>query len=485
MRTLRRIIIAGGGLLLAAVALSLPLVFGRPQLVDREEPWSQTPHHPEHMDHAHLIRGPLPDGPSVTRACLKCHPQAAKHLMQTAHWNWLGDPVKVPGRAEPVRMGKRNLLNNYCIGIQSNWESCTICHAGYGWKDDSFDFTKEEDVDCLVCHDTSGMYRKEPQKAGLPAADVDLVAAARSVGIAKRTNCGTCHFSGGGGDAVKHGDLDGSMYFPPERLDVHMGRLNFLCTDCHRTRDHRIPGRSMSVTVETDRRVACTDCHSQKPHRQERLDAHTRTVACQTCHIPKMAVEAATKMTWDWSTAGKDLADDPHVYLKKKGSFTYAKNIPPEYYWYNGRAERYLLGDKIDPDEVSNINRPLGDVRDADARIWPFKVHRGKQLFDAEHRYFLVPATAGNGGYWHDFDWDKAARIGAKAAGLQYSGKYGFARSVMYWPLSHMVAPKEEALQCTDCHGDGGRMNWNALGYPGDPAFRGGRGLSVALKETP
>ena len=45
----------------------------------------------------------------------------------------------------------------------------------------------------------------------------------------------------------------------------------------------------------------------------------------------------------------------------------------------------------------------------------------------------------------------------------------------MYWPLSHMVATKDKSLQCTDCHGDRGRMNWPALGYPGDPAFLGGR----------
>ncbi len=45
----------------------------------------------------------------------------------------------------------------------------------------------------------------------------------------------------------------------------------------------------------------------------------------------------------------------------------------------------------------------------------------------------------------------------------------------MYWPLSHMVATKDKALQCVDCHGERGRMNWQALGYDGDPAVRGSR----------
>ena len=45
----------------------------------------------------------------------------------------------------------------------------------------------------------------------------------------------------------------------------------------------------------------------------------------------------------------------------------------------------------------------------------------------------------------------------------------------MYWPLSHMVAPKEKALRCDDCHGEKRRMDWKALGYEGDPMTAGGR----------
>jgi hypothetical protein len=136
----------------------------------------------------------------------------------------------------------------------------------------------------------------------------------------------------------------------------------------------------MSVSVDDRNRVACTDCHSEAPHRQERLDSHTRTVACQTCHIPRMAVEAATKMAWDWSTAGGEAPAglDPRLYSKTRGTFQFAKDVAPEYYWYNGTAERYLMGDKIDPGRVTRINFPLGGARDPRARIWPFKVHRGK-----------------------------------------------------------------------------------------------------------
>ena len=74
---------------------------------------------------------------------------------------------------------------------------------------------------------------------GYPAEGVDLLAVAQSVGTPTRENCGGCHFDGGGGNGVKHGDLDESLIFPPESVDVHMGGNDFQCVDCHQTEDHR------------------------------------------------------------------------------------------------------------------------------------------------------------------------------------------------------------------------------------------------------
>jgi octaheme c-type cytochrome (tetrathionate reductase family) len=461
---------------LTAAALALaalaPLVLqsrGRP--ASGGDPWARVPAPPPHTAHADLIRDPLADGPAVTRECLRCHPDAAREVMATVHWTWLGEPAVIPGHAEPVRIGKRNLVNNYCIGIQSNWERCTACHAGYGWRDETFEFGEASNVDCLVCHDQTGTYLKDPRNAGLPDSTVDLLAAARSVGRPTRTNCGYCHFQGGGGDAVKHGDLDGTFYFPSDRIDVHMGRYNLQCIDCHRAEHHEMSGRALSVSADHDNRLECSDCHGQTPHANERINEHVHAVACQTCHIPFMAVGAPTKMSWDWSTAGQDREEDPHTYLKIKGSFTYAQHVVPQYFWFDHRSYRYLQGDRIDPDSVTALNRPLGSIDDPDAQIWPFKVHRGRQIYDAVNDYLLVPKTVGPGGYWTEFDWDLAARLGSQATGLAYSGKYGFARTEMFWPITHMVAPADRALQCPDCHGEGGRMDWRALGYDGDPAY--------------
>jgi octaheme c-type cytochrome (tetrathionate reductase family) len=437
------------------------------------DPWDKVPLEVPHTDHSDLMVGPYETGSDVTKACLECHEEEAYQIMATAHWTWESQPYDLEGRDTLVTVGKKNSINNFCIGIQSNWPGCTSCHAGYGWEDANFDFSNPENIDCLVCHDGSGIYVKG--SAGYPAEGVDLVAVAQSVGAPTRENCGGCHFKGGGGNAVKHGDLDETLYFPPENVDVHMGLHDFQCTDCHWTEDHLIKGRSISVSLDPENQIFCTDCHDEDLHEDERINAHVQSVACQTCHIPEAATRDPTKMYWDWSTAGQDLEESVHTYLKIKGSFIYEGNFVPEYRWYNGYADRYILGDKMDPDEVTPINLPLGDINDPTALIWPFKVHRAKQPYDAVNNFFLQPKTVGEGGFWTEFDWDLALRLGSEVVGLDYSGQYDFAETDMYWPITHMVVPADNALTCTYCHGPEGRMDWEALGYYGDPVDWGGR----------
>ena len=476
------------GLIFIFVLIAVPVwYFTRPAAVEgqvTDTPWDFVPRRAAPVDHTSLFEQPLASGQEVTRACLECHEDAAEQVLHTAHWRWQSDPVMVEGRAEPVSVGKKNSINNFCIGIQGNWASCTACHAGYGWEDENFDFGNTANVDCLVCHDGSGTYLKG--KMGLPAEDVDLLAVARSVGLPKRENCGSCHFRGGGGNAVKHGDLDESLYNPSDEIDVHMGRFNFQCVDCHQTRDHVIRGRSISVSVDNANQVACTDCHQPQLHADARINAHTGTVACQTCHIPHVAVKQATKTHWDWSAAGDDSREeDPHEYLKIKGSFIYQKNLQPEYYWYNGLAGRYLLGDPLNELGSTALNPPKGNVRDPGARIWPFKVHRATQPYDVQFNYLLQPVTSGAGGFWKDFDWNQALQLGAQVTGMEYSGEYAFAETEMYWPQTHMVAPKTQALQCQACHSQDGRMDWEALGYPGDPIRWGSRVRVHPVDRTP
>ena len=468
-----------GGLIFILILISVPVwYFTRAdaavegQVIDA--PWDHVPKRAAPVDHSALLEGPFESGPEVTRACLACHEESGKQVIHTAHWRWQADPVMVEGRDEPISTGKKNTINNFCIGIQGNWSSCTACHAGYGWEDESFDFEAVDNIDCLVCHDHSGGYTKS--RKGLPAEGVDQLAAARSVGLPTRQNCGGCHFRGGGGNAVKHCDLDESLFYPDENLDVHMGRYDFQCVDCHRTTDHVIGGRSITVSVDNEHQIACTDCHSSRLHADSRINAHTDTVACQTCHIPQVAIKQATKTHWDWSEAGDDeRQESTHEYLKIKGSFIYEKNLKPEFRWYNGLAGRYLLGDQLEEGDVTALNRPKGDIADPDARIWPFKIHLATQPYDVQHNYLLQPVTSGAGGYWKEFDWNQALELGAEVTGMDYSGEYGFTNTTMYWPQTHMVAPKDQALQCKACHCEDGCINWEFLGYPGDPIKWGSR----------
>jgi len=424
-------------------------------------------------DHSYYVQGPFETGPEVTRSCLKCHEKHADDFMRSTHWTWAQEQ-EIDGRK--VVRGKKNAINNFCTSIAGNWPRCTSCHAGYGWTDANFDFSKAENVDCLVCHDTTGTYIKEPTGAGNPAKRVDLVYVAHNVGKPSRYNCGTCHFYGGGGDAVKHGDLDSSMEFPTREIDVHMDTdgNNFSCQECHVTDHHQIPGNSLGVSPGGTMHFSCEKCHTAAPHAQSRLNRHYASVACQTCHIPFFAKEVPTKLSWDWSSAGQDMeekADEygKHAYDKRKGHFTWGMKVVPKYLWYNGTASAYLPGDKMDPDKVTRLTSPKGDITDKTARIYPFKLHSGKQIYDKRNKTFITAKVFGEGGYWRDFDWEKAARLGMEASGLPYSGEYGFAATEMYWRINHMVSPKEQALGCLDCHGDNGRIDWQALGYGGDP----------------
>jgi octaheme c-type cytochrome (tetrathionate reductase family) len=463
------------GLIVTLAIIIIPLVIFLPRTAEAEtkDPWDYVPVRAPTTNHAPLMPGPYETGSEVTQRCLECHEEVALDVMATVHWTWQSAPVEVEGRAEPVEIGKKNALNNFCIGIQSNWPGCTSCHAGYGWEDANFDFSDQSRVDCLVCHDTSGTYVKGT--AGYPVEGVDLAAVAQSVGIPDRVSCGGCHFDGGGGNGVKHGDLDEHLFYPNENIDVHMGGEDFLCIDCHQSSDHIIRGRSISVSLDTSNQVYCTDCHSENLHEDDRINTHSEHVACQTCHIPAGAVKDPTKMFWDWSTAGQDREEDPHEYLKIKGSFIYEGDFVPEYYWYSGIADRYLIGDVIDPSQPTMMNPVAGYINDPNARIMPFKVHRAYQPYDTVYNYLLQPKTVGTGGYWEEFDWDQALELGSQAIDLPYSGSYDFAETWMYWPITHMVTPSEQALQCNSCHGPEGRLDWIALGYLGDPLEWGGR----------
>ncbi|MBU1699384.1 MAG: tetrathionate reductase family octaheme c-type cytochrome [Candidatus Eisenbacteria bacterium] len=446
------------------------------------------PVHAAIQEHIDALEGPFSDGPSVTEACLNCHEDAARDFMKTTHWTW-SSQQELADRKGPVERGKKNAINNFCISLPGNWPRCTSCHAGYGWEDDTFDFENARNVDCLVCHDATGSYKKFPTGAGHPAYETkesagtvypapDLTHVAQNVGMPDRRACGSCHFFGGGGNAIKHGDLDESLVEPQRTFDVHMGidGENMSCQSCHLTENHQISGNALVVSPGGKEKLDCTRCHEAEPHikNAKMLNSHCKRVACQTCHIPTFAKGAPTKVWWDWSDAGKDLASEVDAFgmptfSKQKGSFSWDREIVPTYAWYNGEGGAYQLGDVIDPDQIVTLNWPAGSHEDSTAKIYPFKKMRGRQIYDTGHKIMITPKLFGKTGYWTTFDWNSAAAQGMAATGLDYSGSYGWVETEMYWKINHMVVPKEDALKCNTCHGSKGRLDWTALGYDGDP----------------
>ena len=441
------------------------------------------------------LQRPFATGPDVTRACLVCHTEAAKQVHRSKHWTW-----EYLNPESKQRLGKKNIVNNFCTAVPSNYTFCTACHVGYGWKDQNFNFKSEANVDCVVCHDTTGTYRKLPGLSGhppykdmeFPAHSGKIVKApnltkvAQNVGKTSRATCGACHFYGGGGDGVKHGDMDSSLKNPGKYLDIHMSKdgFDFTCSTCHATTGHEVPGSRYAVTVDKggahlrgkadkSNPATCEACHGNAPHslKDAKLNDHTHKIACQTCHIPQFARgNVATKMVWDWSTAGKmDEKGKPItvkdsagrvVYDSKKGDFKFESHGIPDYVWFNGSVKYTLLGDKLDPNKVVQINRFEGSPTDGKSKIWPIKVFRGKQPYDKATQSLLIPHTFGpdDSAFWSNFDWPKSLAFGMKSVNQKFSGDYGFVSTEMSWPLTHMVAPKDDALKCTQCHSTTGRL---------------------------
>ncbi len=444
------------------------------------------------VDHSQfeILQQPFSNAHEATAACLTCHNQRDKEIMASSHWLWSREE-NIGGRGV-VSLGKKNILNNFCIGVRGSEKTCTRCHIGYGWEDDNFDFNEPTNIDCLVCHDNSGTYKKGKGMAGLPDPSVDLNYVSQNVGIPTRDNCGVCHFWGGGGNNVKHGDLDKAMSDCTREVDVHMTTEgeDMSCVDCHLTVDHQMGGKLYALSSENKNRVTCSQCHTNQPHKNDILNDHDARVSCQTCHIPVYAKANSTKMIWDWSTAGRldehgnpmheNDADGNHNYLSIKGNFVYDDHVIPEYYWFNGIADHHLIEDKIDTIPVQ-MNSLYGSYYDKGekqqslepAKIWPVKVHRGKQIYDKVNNTLIQPKlwaeNKGEGAYWLDFDWDEAAKVGMENIGMPYSGEYDFVETEMYWPLNHQVSPASEALTCTDCHtrNDGRLANLTGFYLPG------------------
>jgi octaheme c-type cytochrome (tetrathionate reductase family) len=448
-----------------------------------------------------------------TQDCLYCHGKLGDEILETGHWKWQGLASNLEGFEGEIH-GKNDIINNFCIAVPSNEGRCTQCHIGYGYVSKSFDFEDPKNIDCLVCHDQTGSYKKAPAPGGVPDASVDLQAVAQSVGegggIPTRKACLFCHAQAGGGDNVKHGDLYLKLAATTREYDVHMGVDNkvggYTCTDCHGVKkvdgelvSHGIGGMPYH-SVDEGALKTCEDCHGSAAtvhagtSAQTMVNAHP-ALACQACHIPAIARDKATKVEWYWESAGDKDAEIPidpdtgeKLYDWMKGTFVWKNNVRPTLRYSDGKWNKALIGvnDVFPKTGPAQLAYPTADRFTPGAKIYPFKKMVGNQPVADEgaNWKFIVPhlwGPAGQGGpnaYWSKLDWDLALQDGALYTGQFYQpGTYVFAPTEMLLSVNHEVAPKEMALGyqngCDDCHLQN-QIDWAALGCTADPAVVAG-----------
>jgi len=205
--------------------------------------------------------------------CLSCHTTEATEVHGSVHYQWQGPAPTMINQPGTPQGKLTNAVNSYCINILGNWEGCSACHIGKGARPEAVASpTQLANIDCAKCHNRGG---------AMPT----------------RADCLNCHAKAGGGDAVKRGDLALATGGTADRnYDVHMATTgaNLPCQSCHITENHRIAGKGSDLrATDLDVPVTCSTCHSSAPHDDSTVNRHTARVACQTCHIPVYAKNAA------------------------------------------------------------------------------------------------------------------------------------------------------------------------------------------------
>ena len=424
-----------------------------------------------------------------TKTCLQCHEPEAREFFHSQHYQWLGSGSALANDPrQPV--GKMNMINDFCTNPGASWigqvknaegkvvaSGCSGCHAGHGLKPSrKLSRQQLENIDCLICH-AEGYRRGVVQdergdwqwRSILWNNQEGLDSVAKRITTPTRVMCLRCHNSSGGGANIKRGDMEYTLAKPTRDFDVHMGTdgKDMPCTNCHAEGAHRVTGRGVDLASDDSpgRRLGCTGaCHEIAPHRSGKLNKHTERVECTVCHIPTFARDEPTEMSRDWSKV---------VFSEERGRYAptqvLEQNVRPVYAWYDGRSFMQLARQPVALTERGEIKSavPMGSRSDPAAKITPFKLHHGVMPVTADKRRWLLPIAVED--CFGAGDVDEAVRRAAKSFYGIDELKYEWMPTVRYMSIAHGVQPAEKALDCDDCHGQGGLMDWKALGYEQDP----------------
>jgi hypothetical protein len=371
-----------------------------------------------------------------------------------------------------------NILGNW-DGIDASWNgACSNCHVGRGLQPSTTSSaTQLDNIDCLVCHQdkykrkknaTTGMF--EPDTAAMT---VTMNQAVQTVHKPTRTGCLACHAKAGGGDAVKRGDLAlANATTGDSAYDVHMAttRGNLACQACHTVQNHRIAGSGMDLrVVDLDVQVKCTKCHTTKEsstgHATTAVNAHVGRVACQTCHIPKYARNAADTAATEATETHRSWLSTHAAAPPYHPAAIKANDLTPRYAFWNGYSNVGLLHDTPAKDPATNAyptSRPVGGINDSASKLYPFKYKTAEAPFATNRGKLIAIDTSV---FFATADSDAAVKQGLVNMGYTTTEPYSWVTTDAYQLITHTVPPRTSALACTSCHETTSQLNLPALGY--------------------
>ncbi len=438
-----------------------------------------------------------------SKTCMMCHEEEVKEVFHSAHYQMANLVNDIEGKGD-VLVGSKIMYNDFCGSIfwqgekPVNWignatlkvpppgkeelkgkflaSGCSMCHGVSLGAIPKPEMTEEqlENIDCLVCHHleyrggAAGVkkgYRKlvktEQGFRYVPNPDLDAIELAKKI-TAKPTKeaCLWCHAFAGGGPGFKRPNIDPSLIGEvSEDVDVHLAR-GMQCIDCHVFEDHKVATKAVDTWHrQTDKAPTCEQCHEQR-HTKPVIGwiiktFHEEKIACQTCHIPRIAKKYKTDVVRMWNVT--EWNDINHKWFAK---LVMAGNITPTYAWWNGRTRKvYVYPEKAQlKDGTLTYAAPVGSHEDG--KIYPFKYHYAYIPFDSKAG---IPVPTKVGAVFTANKVDKMVELGEKISGLKADTWIKLER---YMQVDHGVEPAEKALWCTDCHGIWKtKLDYEKLGY--------------------
>lgn len=405
--------------------------------------------------------------------CLGCHEKEYTEVFYSTHYQWQGAAPDMVNNPD-IPQGKLfNGVNSYCINILGNWAVCGTCHAGRGQTPDSPD-AGMENIDCLMCHNVEYATQRKRLSDGSMGVMTGTNSMVRQIDKPTRANCLSCHATAGGGDGVKRGDLSLALVdTASEDFDVHMntGEDNLSCQRCHEIEQHRVIGKGSDLRPTDDlsrgSELNCIDCHDHHGTTGE-IGRHTGRVACQTCHIPVYAkVPTETHRDWrlhhdqvDADTCSAQTPCPGHPLTVKES------NLIPKYRFWNRKSDNTLLYD--DASKTFDVgkgtyptSRPLGTIQDG--KLYAFKYKTADQPKTKDDNRLIALDTfvylKGTGNV------TDAVKAGLINMGYPANTPYEWIVTDTYQMLNHGVGRGDDALRCSDCHGNTQQIDLEALGY--------------------